>query len=157
MLINRILYSPSKYSRNTIYAPSITLLMRAAFITRASGFMYIQEPTGDFREVSGPIPPLLCRLSNITALVVLSNITALLPSPHPHPELIRSQQETVRCMNSPVHETSKKLCPTLCKASWSRILLCGAVITARARTEPTGMTARLPKQPASAQKTNEPR
>ncbi len=28
----------------------------------------------------------------------LSNITALVPPPSPHPELIRNQQETVRCI-----------------------------------------------------------
>jgi hypothetical protein len=46
---------------------------------------------------------------------------------------------------------------TLCKASWSRILLWGGVVMTRARTEPTGMTAKLPKHPASAQKTSETR
>jgi hypothetical protein len=40
-------------------------------------------------------PPV--RLSYITALVQLSNITALLP-PLPNPELLRNQQETVRCV-----------------------------------------------------------
>jgi hypothetical protein len=43
------------------------------------------------------------QLSNITSLVRFSNITALLPPPHPpspppHPELIINRQETVRCI-----------------------------------------------------------
>jgi hypothetical protein len=46
----------------------------------------------NIRVVSGPITPLPC------ALVRLSNITALLPPSLPHPELIRNQQETVRCI-----------------------------------------------------------
>ncbi len=41
-------------------------------------------------------PPV--RLSNIFSLVRLSNKTALIPPPSPHPELIRNQQETVRCV-----------------------------------------------------------
>jgi hypothetical protein len=58
-------------------------------------WFYVQEPTGGFRAHT--TPPV--RLSNITAPVRLSNITSLLPPTiPPHPELIRNQQKTVRCI-----------------------------------------------------------
>ncbi len=77
-------------------AARIKSSMHGPYKSLVNMWFYVQEPTDGFSAHT--TPPV--RLSNITALVLLRNITALLfpPSPPPHPELIINQQETVRCI-----------------------------------------------------------
>jgi hypothetical protein len=84
-------------------AVRIKILMHRA-VSLVHRWFYVQEPTGDFKGVSyegfrvHTTPPV--RLSNITTLVRLSNISALLPPPSPPSRTysIRNQRETVRCI-----------------------------------------------------------